>query len=68
MLVSGPERYSVRPVSVLVARLGGGEASSGQLPVRLPWLTQVGGDGSGDLERTVASVARLEVTGGDGRD
>ena len=50
---------------MLVARLGGGEASSGELPVRLPGLTQVGGDGSGALERT---VARLEVTGGDGRD
>ena len=59
MLVSGPDT-----VSVLVARLGGGQTSSGQLPVlRLPGLAQLAGDGSGHLDWTVAV---LVVAGGEG--
>ena len=62
MLVSGPERDFVRPE--LVSRLRGGEAGPAQLPVRLPRLTEVGGNRARHLDWTV--VAGLEVTGGQG--
>ena len=65
MLVSGPDRYFVSSVSVLVARLRGGQTSSGELAVlRLPGLTQLAGDRSGHLDWTVAG---LVVAGGEGR-
>ena len=48
-----------------MARLRGGQTSSGELAVlRLPGLTQLAGDRSGHLDWT---VARLVVAGGEGR-